>query len=135
MMIAEIWKKSKEQLAILERPDFFIGTLIILVAFASFGLGRLSVIQTARLPLEIEQTAAISEAVGDINAVKNLAPTANNETQSAGMYVASKNGAKYHFPWCAGAKTISEANKIWFNTAEEARRAGYTPASNCKGLK
>ncbi|TSC66927.1 MAG: hypothetical protein CEO19_429 [Parcubacteria group bacterium Gr01-1014_73] len=124
-MIAEILKKGKEQLAILERPDFFFGALIILVAFASFGLGRLSKVQTASSPIKIEQTAAVSAAV------------ANSETKSAGIgiYVASKNGTKYHFPWCAGAKSISEVNKIWFNTVEEARVAGYAPASNCKGLK
>ena len=132
MSIAEIWKKGKEQIAILERPDFFMTALIVLVAFASFGLGRLSKIQITRAPLKIDQTAAVGEAIGD---VKNVAPTIANETKSAGMYVASKNGAKYHFPWCSGAKSISEANKIWFNSVEEARAAGYTPASNCKGLK
>lgn len=124
MSIAEIWKKSKEQLVILERQDIFLATLIILVAFASFGLGRLSKIQIVRTPLKIEQvaqTVAVGEAVGEV--------------KSTGMYVASKNGTKYHFPWCSGAKSISEANKIWFNSVEEARAAGYTPASNCKGLK
>ena len=124
MSIAEIWKKGKEQLVILEKSDFFIVALIILVAFASFGLGRLSKIKIARTPLKIEQvaqTAAVEETIGEV--------------KSAGMYIASKNGTKYHFPWCSGAKTISEANKIWFNSIEKARAAGYTPASNCKGLK
>lgn len=123
-MIAEIWKKGKEQLVILEKPDFFIAALLVLVAFASFGLGRLSKIQITHSPLKIEQvaqTAAVGEAIGEV--------------KSAGMYVASKNGTKYHFPWCSGAKSISEANKIWFDSVEEARAAGYTPASNCKGLK
>ncbi|MFA6273083.1 MAG: hypothetical protein WC673_01140 [Candidatus Paceibacterota bacterium] len=128
MSIAEIWKKGKEQLAVLERQDVFLATLIILVAFASFGLGRLSKIKTARVPVKIEQTeqiAAVGKAIGEVS----------SEVKSAGMYVASKNGAKYHFPWCSGAKSISEANKIWFNTVEEARAAGYTPAANCKGLE
>ncbi|MCA9052050.1 MAG: hypothetical protein KDA89_25100, partial [Planctomycetaceae bacterium] len=52
-----------------------------------------------------------------------------------GKYVASRNGSKYHFPWCAGAQAMSETNKIWFDSVEEARKAGYTPAGNCKGLK
>jgi len=122
-------------MAILEQPDFFIVALIILVAFASFGLGRLSKIQTARAPLKIEQIAAIEKGIEGITKSSNIIPATNNQTQSAEMYVASKNGTKYHFPWCAGAKSISEGNKIWFNTVEEARVAGYTPASNCKGLK
>jgi len=73
------------------------------------------------VPLKIEQMAAVGEAIG--------------ETKSVGMYVASKNGTKYHFPWCSGAKSISEVNKIWFNSVEEARASGYAPAANCKGLK
>jgi len=49
--------------------------------------------------------------------------------------VASKNGTKYHLPTCAGAKQISDKNKVTFGSIEEARAKGYTPASNCKGLK
>ena len=40
-----------------------------------------------------------------------------------------------YYPWCAGAKQISEKNKITFASTEEARAKGYTPAANCKGLK
>lgn len=135
MSIAEIWKKGKEQLAILERTDFFVASLIILVAFASFGLGRLSKIQVVQTPLKIEQTAVVGGAANNIIRAENLSSVTESRAESIGTYVASKNGAKYHFPWCAGAKSISEANKIWFNSVEEARAAGYTPASNCKGLK
>jgi methylphosphotriester-DNA--protein-cysteine methyltransferase len=51
-----------------------------------------------------------------------------------GGYVASKNGTKYHLPWCGSAKQIKEENKVWFATKEEAEAAGYTPAANCKGI-
>ncbi len=53
----------------------------------------------------------------------------------SGQLVAAKTGAKYFFPWCSGVARISEANKVWFNSVEEAHKAGYAPASNCKGLK
>lgn len=56
-------------------------------------------------------------------------------TNSSELVVASKNGTKYHYPWCAGAKQIADKNKITFNSFAEARASGYTPASNCKGLK
>jgi len=52
----------------------------------------------------------------------------------AGAYVGSRNGSKYHFPWCPGAQQIKEENKVWFSSVEEAQKAGYTPAANCKGL-
>ena len=51
-----------------------------------------------------------------------------------GQLVGSTGGTKYHFPWCSGAKTISEANKIYFASKADAESKGYTPASNCKGL-
>lgn len=69
--------------------------------------------------------------------------TDNAETQQAkkekksvqkGIYVASKNGTKYHLPSCSGAKRIKEENKIWFNSKQEAVQAGYEPAKNCKGI-
>lgn len=103
--------------------DFLVGALIVLVGFASFGLGRLSKLSEVKVPIEIrgaeEQQAAI----------------ASTPLSRGGQIVASKTGAKYHFPWCAGASQIAEKNKVWFASVEEARKAGYTPASNCKGLQ
>lgn len=49
-------------------------------------------------------------------------------------FVASKNGEVYHYPWCSGAQQIKEENKIYFNSKEEAEKAGYRPARNCPGL-
>ncbi len=61
-------------------------------------------------------------------------PTSNSLESSLKTYVGSKNSTKYHLPTCIGAKGISEANKVWFATREEAEEVGYTPAKNCKGL-
>ncbi|MFA6297102.1 MAG: hypothetical protein WC629_00910 [Candidatus Paceibacterota bacterium] len=51
---------------------------------------------------------------------------------SSGKYVASKNGSKYFPEGCNGSKSIKEGNKIYFNTPEEAQKAGYELAKNCK---
>jgi len=103
--------------------DLILAAVIILVALISFGLGRLSKIGESRVPITIENlsTTTPAEKITD--------------NKIMGNYVASKNGTKYHYPWCAGAQSIKEENKIWFSTAEEAQKAGYQPASNCKGLK
>jgi hypothetical protein len=53
------------------------------------------------------------------------------ETQLVG----SKNGTKYHLVTYPGAKQIKEENKVYFDSIESARAAGYTPAANCKGLE
>lgn len=103
--------------------DFIVGALIVLVGFASFGLGRLSRIREAQTPIEIQGITEHGAAI------------ASTPLPRGGQVVASKTGAKYHFPWCAGASQIAEKNKVWFASVEAARKAGYTPASNCKGLE
>lgn len=72
-------------------------------------------------------------------AVQVMTATGQNQLSleikaDGGQLVGSKNGTKYHYPWCSGAERIKEENKIWFQSAEEAKRAGYTPAANCPGL-
>ncbi|MEK7613880.1 MAG: Ada metal-binding domain-containing protein [Patescibacteria group bacterium] len=109
--------------------DLFVIGVILVVSLASFGLGRLSVLYT-----EKEEEFAISyvpqvpsESIPQVAGVEAATPTAQ-------VYVASKLGSKYHLPWCSGAQTMKEENKIYFNSKAEAEAAGYTPALNCKGI-
>lgn len=111
-------------------------SLIVLLATLSFGLGRMTIYQESRVPVRIipPQGKNIETSIPSLEAgeVKGVSTEGVSLT---GEVVASKSGSKYHFPWCAGAKQISEKNKITFTSVEEARKAGYAPASNCKGLK
>ncbi|MBL7045225.1 MAG: hypothetical protein ISR98_01355 [Parcubacteria group bacterium] len=132
MNIAELYRKSKQKLDDLSKSELYTIALIIFIGFAGFGLGRLSLIEDSREAVRIEYPEYLSASV--LNSNKNPAgATAPAETQ--GLLVASKNGSKYHYPWCSGGKRIAEKNKIWFDSTAEARKAGYTPAGNCKGLK
>lgn len=119
MNIPEILQKSKT----LINQDVYIIAIIILVGFAGFGLGRLSKTEELRVPIVITQPQG--QIAGTLLVV---------EENAVGTFVASKNGTRYHFPWCSGAQRIKESNKVWFASKEEAIRAGYTPALNCKGL-
>ncbi|MCX6731907.1 MAG: hypothetical protein NTX55_02905 [Candidatus Parcubacteria bacterium] len=107
--------------------DLILAAVIILVALISFGLGRLSKIGESRVPITIENLTGAVQQGESLDSIQGL-PLEKT-------FVASKNGTKYHYPWCSGAQSIKEENKIWFSTAEEAQKAGYSPASNCKGLK
>jgi len=109
---------------------YFIPITIILIAIITFSLGRISGLQEKRPPVRV-----ISDNSGEVKGVSIQQEKGAPEQSSSGQVVASKNGTKYHYPWCAGAKQISEKNKITFNSIEEARAAGYSPATNCKGLK
>lgn len=123
--IGEIGWKDKFRGFILGR--YFVPIIIVLVAIIAFSLGRISSLQEKREPVRVLNNSG--EVKG---ASTNSGASPSNPS---GQVVASKNGTKYHYPWCSGAKQISEKNKISFNSIEEARAAGYTPASNCKGLK
>jgi micrococcal nuclease len=51
--------------------------------------------------------------------------------QSTGSFVGSVNSNKYHYPDCPGALQIKSTNQIWFNSEEEAVKAGYHPCQIC----
>jgi hypothetical protein len=142
--IQEMFNKFK---SILSDDTVFYAVLIILIAFSSFGLGRASV--TAEVPQNKPKIGLGQQKANSVQAMQTQATnTAAAETKDqtskgiegraapngAQTYVASKNGTKYHLLYCPGAKQIKETNKIYFSTKEEAQKAGYTPASNCKGI-
>jgi len=125
MNIQEIWQKHKLKATKYATDELYVVALIILVGFASFGLGRLSVTEEHKTPVVIKGAEQVVNVSGAIEGVA---------LSGDGRFVASKNSTKYHFPWCSGAQRIKDSNKIWFKSKEEAEQAGYTPAGNCKGL-
>lgn len=145
MSIKDIGEKIKSRAATLgtalRGDDLLITAIILLAAFGGFGLGRLSKIKEGTPPVKIYGAGLGATALG-IGQSKNTGspaptsgvPPAITSTAQNGQYVASKAGTKYHLPWCSGAQRINDANKIWFQSKEEAEKAGYTPAANCKGL-
>jgi hypothetical protein len=114
----------------LSDQSLYITMVLILVAAASFGLGRQSIITSTMAPSRNEATVVTATTKPEAAAATAAAASALPST----YYVASKNGQVYHLPHCSGAKNISEANKITFATKAEAEAAGYRPAANCKGI-
>ena len=53
-------------------------------------------------------------------------------TDTAHQYVGSNKAKKYHYPNCKWAKKIKPENRVTFNSAKEARQAGYVPCKVCK---
>ncbi len=123
--MANWWESIRERALqikghnVLESNDLLTVAIVLCVGFSAFGLGRLSNIETQR-PAVQQFTASVYSG---------------EPLQAGGKIVASRNGTKYHFPWCAGAQAMNEENKVWFDSEEAARTAGYTPASNCRGLR
>lgn len=129
MNLSDKIKKVKEKIKSFEN-ELIIVIVIILVALISFGLGRLSKIRENKALITIENAGATEH----LEIQSPSAPSASATGHEDKLFVASKSGTKYHYPWCPGALNIKEENKIWFSSKEQAEAAGYTPASNCKGL-
>jgi len=113
------------------KDDWFIVVTIILVALICFGIGRLTAPRTEPIQIKgLEQAlpSSLRSEEGGQASVEDI------KIDYQGKVVGSKNSDKYHLPDCPGAKQISEQNKIWFASIEEAKKAGYKPAGNCPGL-
>lgn len=110
--------------------ELLVGLIVFLVGTASFGLGRLSGQEVVKQPVRILSPGdslakeALRADPGQGNQIAAVA--------AAGEVLASKNGSRYHFPWCPGAKSISEKNRVSFKSPAAAEAAGYTLAANCK---
>ena len=66
----------------------------------------------------------------------NLTNTISNDSNSSSpdddmYYVASANSDIYHEWYCTQASRITDANKITFQTREEAENQGYAPCKIC----
>lgn len=119
------------------QDDVFLGLIIILVAFGSFGLGRLSKIEGSKVPIRIENapevTAETFATETTLSKSNTERPPTGNEANDKALF-GSKNGTKYYYSWCSGAGRIIEVNRVYFASITDAQAQGYTPASNCKGL-
>ena len=130
-MIPKLIKFCKEN-----NKELYLAAVIILVATISFGLGRLSKIREEKTPITIENISTSTEIIANTSSQPSTLLQRGRLTADANkIFVASRNGKKYYFAWCESAKIIKEANRVWFAAKDEAEKAGYQPAANCKGLK
>jgi hypothetical protein len=131
--------KIKALALILDTKDAYTILTVVFVALSGYFLGQLSAIESGRKPVVIEQFfegsgGQVSQKTIKEEPAKPLSGQTAAVAASKGLYVGSKSSDKYHALHCSGAQRIAEANKVWFASKEEAERAGYSPAGNCKGI-
>jgi len=117
-------------IAIITAVLTFLATVVAIGGFALHQLAKLELPMTiedppALPPLPIASGPVICRGGTTTPAIAVPAPK---------LFVASKRGKTYYYPWCTGATTIPEANKMWFPSRMAAEAAGYTPAKSCKDL-
>ncbi|MDO8564495.1 MAG: hypothetical protein Q7R88_00700, partial [bacterium] len=105
MNIPELRLKIKQSAGVIQSREVYTVLLILFVGFSSFGLGRLSKLQEARVPISIHSASALSATPpfqggvgGGSSSVKGEKLTVNNALEApvaleqGGQLVASKNG-------------------------------------------
>ncbi len=55
----------------------------------------------------------------------------DGKKESEGNFVGSSTSKKYHLPDCRYALKIKQENKVYFQSAEEAKSQGYLPCKSC----
>jgi hypothetical protein len=136
------------------RPVFMRDTMlcvtVICVSVLSFGVAKIGQEREVACPLSIEDararfasktgedaTSTMGEIEPKVSAESVLEPPRGSKNRASplgagGQVVGSKNGDRYHYPWCPGADQIKEENKVWFASEAAAIEAGYTKAKNCQ---
>ncbi len=77
------------------------------------------------------KVSMVSEIKTDPNESSEAESTQTGNDNEKGEIVASSRGSKYYYVYCSGAKTLSETNKVYFSSEEEAEANGYTLSSSC----
>ena len=77
------------------------------------------------------RTVSFSSAERDLSSYTYTVGDKKNSTDALN-YVGNKNSRVFHFSDCVGARTMSNNNKVIFESREEAVKAGFTPCASCK---
>jgi len=120
--VASIGERGQKIKLFIERAleGWGIPFMIVLVATASFGLGRYSAFEDAQPVVGVSQAPVLSAPQG---------------IYPGGEVEASMTGTVYYFPWCSAAEKIPPGSVRWFADEKTAQAAGYRAAKNCKGME
>lgn len=77
-----------------------------------------------------EVHVTVAPVSGEPATIPSEAPPSPAAAQ--GAYTASTKSDKFHLPHCSSASRISEDNRVWFQTRDEAIAAGYSPCGKCQ---
>ncbi len=106
--------------------DILTVIIIILVGLGSFGLGRISNSSNKGIQVEYKGSELSSNA---LQALEFSEKTVNTEGRN---FFGSSRGTKYYPANCGAGKSLKAENRVYFDTKEEAEKAGYEMSSSCK---
>ena len=80
--------------------------------------------------LRIDGSAGADDGEASVSSVGVMDESEGKE-ESKGNFVGSSTSKKYHLPDCRYALKIKQENKVYFQSAEEAKSQGYLPCKSC----
>ncbi len=109
--------------------------LALFFAFVFLNMIFINAISTVKvqffLPLIVVAVVGFFVSIFSIEAREEEAEEGEvKKTFKPGKYIASKTGSKFHAPKCDWAKKIKKSNTVWFESEEDAKKAGYK-ADSC----
>lgn len=121
-------EKIKNYQTVLSKNEdkIILGIGFILVAVLSFGAGKLSEVSRPDSPIIFQEAPKCESASG--NNTENKSET--TATVNQGKIIGNKNSLIYHIPGGGSYNKVSETNRVYFNSEEEAQKAGYRKAKN-----
>lgn len=141
MSIADINRKIKRLtlkcLYFLGHRDTLLSLIILFTGVSSFLVGKQSQIQNQNQP-RIVFNYGVGSVLKKENDTRLEGGTLDNTEESAyisnttGSIFASRNGKKYYYSGCKSGSRIKQANRVYYDTKEQAEATGKTLASGCK---
>lgn len=106
--------------------------IAVIIAFgAGFQIGKVTSPYYTAHPIVFSENAQVSPPIPALEALvaPSVTPTATvAAAKTEGKFVGSVNSDLYHDPSCPSASRIKPANQVWFESREEAEKAGYSPS-------
>lgn len=112
--------------------DVLTVIIVILVGLGAFLLGRLSKEGSSagiRIEYQGKQSDLGANGISSLTTIKEISAAQNSAGKN---FFASNKGTKYYSISCSGGKTIKQENRVYFDTREEAEKAGYALSSSCR---
>ncbi len=120
--------------------DIMVVLIVILVGFGAFELGRLSKSGSSS-GIKIEYNGEV-EPANVLSALKESklisspkvteSKTTTNQSATNKNFFASNRGKKYYPVGCSAGDSLKQENRIYFETREDAEKAGYVLSSSCR---
>lgn len=122
--------------------DFLVILVVALVGILAFGLGRLSKSSSGPGIQVRYQNGPETSPEGNFEPIKGISASSfesvqsvtslENKASGGGAFFASSKGSKYYPAKCSAGKSIKVENRIYFDTREDAEKAGYELSGSCR---